>query len=99
MKIEKGILDLLEKENFKDITNEEKELVKELFATIIDEDGIIDCRYEIDDRFFIECYGKRIENEYESFCEVDFYEDNYFRFYDEENGEVELSKFLDSIEN
>lgn len=99
------ILELFKKENFKNLNEEEKNLINELFTEVVVDENLdgsinsIDFRYHINERFTVECYGKEIEepDPDSETVEFDFSESNYFRFY--ENGEeTELNHILE-IEN
>lgn len=93
MKIE--IKNLLKKENLGNLTEEEKKLINSLFTLSEIDLGIINVRYHINDRFWVECYGKEVVNTVgETISEIDFCEKNYFRFYELEKGETSLNDIL-----
>ena len=100
--MEKEIVELLKKENLGNLTEEEKHLLNKLFNHVeveyYNKILFVDCRYFINDRFWVEVYGKEVEGTVdETIYEIDFSENNHFRFY--ENGEeTELNHILE-IEN
>ena len=88
--MEKEIVELLKKENLGNLTEEEKHLLNKLFNHVeveyYNKILFVDCRYFINDRFWVEVYGKEVEGTVdETIYEIDFSENNHFRFY--ENGE------------
>lgn len=97
--MKREIIKLLSRENFINLKEEEKNLINELFTEVVDEnlDGsinIIDFRYYINNRFWVECYGKELADAAdETIYEIDFSENNHFRFY-EMGKEIDLDSIL-----
>lgn len=94
------IKNLLRKDNLGDLTAAEKELVEKLFNHCEIDGDWIDFRYKVKPNCWVEIYGALYEDTVdETIPYILFDEDNYFRFFTEENSSVyDAESFFEELE-